>query len=165
MKKRLSVAVLVSALCAFCALPTLGASAAGGKGRAAKPGIAYGGTTAQGAPVWMLLRPDRHSIARLHLEWQAAAAHCTNGRSLVLPEDLGTDNGFPALRLHRGHFSQVLHEQTRADDGSGPETFTIAGTVTDEKVRGSFSASLTINVTGGGAYTCTLPRTSFSAVN
>lgn len=82
-----------------------------------------------------------------------------------MPEDLGVDNGFRAIKLHGGRFSQTVPEQTAGRDGSGPETFAIAGTVTDAKIRGTFSASVTIHVTGGGQYTCTLPRTSFSAVN
>ena len=100
MKKRLAAI----ALCAFVALPALDASAA------PKPGIVHGGHTKQGAQVWIRLRPDRRSIASLHLDWLASRSQCTNGRPLLIPEDLGAENGFPALKLHRGHFSQTVSE-------------------------------------------------------
>ena len=147
------------ALCAFVALPALGASAA------PKSGIVYGGHTKQGAQVWIRLRPDRRSIASLHLDWRASASQCTNGRQMVMPEDLGAANGFPAIKLRHGRFSQTVSEHAFGADGSGPEGFTIAGTVTDAKIAGTFSASVTIDVAGGASYDCTLPRTSFSAVN
>lgn len=155
MKKRLAAI----ALCAFAALPALPASAA------PKPGIVYGGHTKQGAQVWIRLRPDRRSIASLHLDWRASASQCTNGRPMVVPEDLGAENGFPALKLRGGRFAQTVSERSFGNDGSGPESFTIAGKVTDAKVTGTFSARVTIDVTGGGQYSCTLRRTSFSAVN
>jgi len=155
MKKRLAAI----ALCAFAALPALPASAA------PKPGIVYGGHTKQGAQVWIRLRPDRRSIASLHLDWLASRSQCTNDRPIVMPEDLGAENGFPTLKIRHGRFSQTVSERAGADDGSGQERFTIAGTVSDAKIAGTFSASVTIDVTGGGSYTCTLPRTSFSAVN
>lgn len=79
MKKRLTAAALAATVCAFAALPALDASAARGHA-AAKPGIVYGGFTKQGAQVWIRLRPDRRSIASLHLDWRASAAQCTNGR-------------------------------------------------------------------------------------
>ncbi len=162
---RLPAAVLAAALTASVALLVLGAGASGAASKAAKPGIAYGGHTSQGAPAWVLLRPDRRSIASLHLDWRASAAQCTNGRPLVMPEDLGAENGFPALKLHGGRFSQTVPEDAGGSDGTGPESFTIAGTVTGAAIRGTFSARVTINLTGGGQYVCTLPRTSFSAVN
>lgn len=155
MKKRLAAMVL----CTLFALPALDASAA------PKPGIVYGGTTKQGAQVWIRLRPDRRSIASLHLDWRASAAQCTNGRPLVVPEDLGAENGFPALKLKRGRFAQTVSEHAFAADGSGPESFTIAGKATDAKIAGTFTARVTIDITGGGSYTCTLPKTTFSAVN
>lgn len=155
MKKRLAAI----ALCAFAALPALDASAA------PKPGIVYGGHTKQGAPVWIRLRPDRRSIANLSLEWRASASQCTNGRPLAMPEDLGAENGFPALKLRGGRFSQTVSEHAFGAEGTGPESFTIAGKVTDAKVTGSFSARVTIDLTGGGSYSCTLPKTTFSAVN
>jgi hypothetical protein len=160
MRKRLAVTALICALCASAAAPALDASAS-----SPKPGIVYGGHTAQGAQVWVRLRPDRHAIASLHLDWRASAAQCSDGRPLVMPEDLGADNGFPALKLHGGRFSQTVSEHAFGADGSGPESFTLAGTVSDAKVKGTFSARVTIDLTGGGQNVCTLPRTSFSAVN
>lgn len=162
MKKRLAALALVGGMCALGSMPALANDSHGG---AAKPGLVYGGFTKQGAQVWIRLRPGRRSIASLHLDWRASAGRCTNGRPLVMSEDLGADNGFPAIKLHSGRFSQTVPEQAGGADGTGPERFTIAGSVTDAKVTGTFSASVTIDVTGGGQYTCTLPRTSFSAVN
>jgi hypothetical protein len=164
MSIRRSAAVLACASLAIVASHTLGLSAASSK-PPAKPGLAYGGHTAQGAQVWVRLRPDRRTIASLHLDWRASAAQCTDGRPLVMPEDLGADNGFPAIKLHGGRFAQTVPERAFSGDGSGPERFTIAGTVTDAAVRGTFSGQVTIDVQAGGQYVCTLPRTSFHAVN
>lgn len=159
MKKRMVGAVLVSALCACAALPTLGASAA------SKPGVVYGGTTSQGAPVWVRLSGNRRSIVELLFDWHVSGAHCTNGRAMTMPENFDKADGFPPIKLRNGRFSGTIPEDVGADDGTGSERFTLAIKVTDATVRATFSARVRVNVTTGGSYDCTLPRTTLSAVN
>jgi hypothetical protein len=161
---RFPLAVVVSGvLVASLAVLALGGGASGSSKAPAKPGIAYGGGTAQRAVVWLRLSPNRRSIVNLHLDWSGL---CTDGHTMRgMPEDLGVENGFPAIRIHVGRFSQTVPEQASDENGSGSERFTLSGTVTDAKVRGTFHGTVAIDTPSGRHYACSVGTTTFSAVN
>lgn len=157
--------VTLSTCLALAAIATLGPAAGASGTSPRRVGVVYGGQTSQGAPVWLRLREDRRAIVTFDFDWRVSAAHCTNGRPMVMPENFDAAYGFAPIKLRRGHFTGTIPEDVNGDDGSGSERFTLSVTVTDTTVRATFSASVHIDTTAGGHYDCTLPRTSLRAVN
>lgn len=164
MKSRRGYVLLLSTALALVVLLAI-SSGASGAARRPSPGLVYGGTTSQGAPVWLRLRADRQAISFLEFPWRAARSQCSNGQPMVMPENFDAAHGFRPIKLHDGRFDATIPERVGTPDGTGTERFTLAGTVTDAAVHATFSASVHVNAAAGGSYDCTLGRTTFAAVN
>ena len=113
-----------------------------------RPGVVYGGASAQDEPVVMRLDDSRRKIADFLFTWHAA---CQPNGALRIPD------GLTNFRLARsGSFGDKAHDQWTANSG-GQNVFDygLSGKLTRRVAKGTVSAQATSNdATGAQQHQC-----------
>lgn len=113
-----------------------------------RPGIVYGGASAQDEPVVMRLDDDRRKVADFLFSWHAA---CQPNGALRIPDGL-TD-----FRVGgSGAFGDKAHDQWASDGGSqNILDYGLSGKLTRRAAKGTVSAQVTSNdATGAQQHQC-----------
>jgi hypothetical protein len=132
-------------------------------------GLTYGGRLGGGNDVWLRLRPDRHRIVSLLIEWSVPASMCTKPDVAEEYRSSSTWTGSEA-----GHPIDVRNGRlvARASDAYsyGPYSFVekvrITGVFVSQRVEGTLDVNLVAtNRDGAGGFSCTLVRKRWTAVD